>query len=308
MMTPTAVPLANLEMNVVYGCNLKCEYCTHLGRFMKGLVPLDELLFWYRSWNTKIRPQNVRIMGGEPLLHPDLEKVIYGTREHWKEPRIELVTNGLLLPQIKTSVLTALKEIGADVTVSRHFDDPCYNPLLEAGLETLRKHGIEPHISQSHWWWMKCYRIDEQGRAAPYQSDPQKAWNICYVKNLCITLIDNRLYRCPQLGCYAYAVRKGFVPSGWEVVLDYPPLTPACTQEELEAFLRAEACEQCCICPEEFQYADMYEKINLFGFPKARKLFCGDTLDEPTSNQNPPVYAWNPGILPLERMDQPPLL
>ena len=270
------VPVINLEMNVAYGCNLKCEYCTHLGRFMKGIVPLEELLLWYQSWNTKIRPHNVRVMGGEPLLHPHLETVLYETRNHWRDSRIELITNGLLLPKMKPSLFTALKKIGAAVTVSRHFDDPYYNPMLAAGIEVLKKHGIEPYVPQSNWYWMKCYCIDKQGHVSPYQSDPEKAWEICYVKNRCTTLLDNCLYRCPQLACYAHAVRQGFVSDAWNVVLDYKPLLPSCTQEELETFMNDGACTQCSICPEKFEYADMYEKLNLFGLPLTRKLFCGD--------------------------------
>ena len=272
------VHIASLEMNVSYGCNLRCEYCTHLGRFMKGIVPLDDLLFWYQSWNSKIRPKTIRIIGGEPLLHPQLEFILYETRNHWKDSRIELISNGLLFPKAETSVFAALKKIGVDVTISRHYDDTHYNSTLETGLETLKKHGIKPRITKSHRHWMKCYRINEQGCVIPYQSDPAKAWKICYVKNTCTTLIDNCLYRCPQLGCYSYAVKKGFVPfEAWKVVLDYKPLTSDCTQEELETFTRSGVCEQCSICPERFQYADMYEKINVFGLPLTKNFFCGDS-------------------------------
>jgi hypothetical protein len=181
---------------------------------------------------------------------------------------------------MKSSVFTALKEVGAAVSVSKHFDDPCFNPMFNAGINVLKKHGIEPHITKSHWFWMKYYRINEQGCPFPYQSDPVKAWKNCHVTNNCITLLDNCLYRCPQLACFSHAVRKGFVPDGWKVVLDYKPLSPSCTPEEIEALMNAGACKQCGICPEEFQYADMYEKLNLFGLPTARKLFCGDTYDE----------------------------
>jgi len=220
-------------------------------------------------------------MGGEPLLHPELEMILIETHRFWPDSKIELITNGLLLPKMKASIFSTLKETRADVTVSRHFDDPHYNPMLEAGIETLRRHDIEPNISQSNWFWVKCYRFDEQGSAKPFQSDPQKAWDICYVKNICTTLIDNKLYRCPQLGCYSYAIKNGFVSDDWKVVLDYQPMTPSCTQKELEAFIHGGVCEQCSICPEEFQYADMYEKINLFGLSATRKLFCGDTTHEP---------------------------
>jgi organic radical activating enzyme len=249
---------------------------------MKGMVPLEELLYWYRSWNTKIRPQNVRIMGGEPLLHPHLETILHETRHHWTDSRIELITNGLLLPKMKPSLYETIKEVRAAVTVSKHFDDVHYNALLETGLQTLRCHGIRPNISKSHQRWMKCYRIDANGSVHPHHSDPEKAWKICYVKNRCTTLLNNQLYRCPQLGCFAHAAKQGFVPDDWQVVLDYKPLSPSCTQEELEAFMHAGWCEQCCVCPEEFQFADPYEIINLFGLPITRNIFCGGTNHEET--------------------------
>lgn len=275
------VPVINLEMNVVYGCNLKCEYCTHLGRFMKGMVPLDELLYWYRSWNTKIHPQNVRIMGGEPLLHPHLEAILQETRHHWADSRIELITNGLLLPKMKSFLFETIREVRAAVTVSKHFDDVYYNTAFKTGLAVLQNHGIRPNISKNHQRWMKCYRIDANGDAHPHHSDPQKAWKICYVKNRCTTLLNNCLYRCPQLGCFAFAAQMGFVPDDWQKVLDYKPLLPSCSQEELKTFMHGGWCEQCGICPEEFQYADPYEKLNVFGLSQFQKLYCEEN-NKPT--------------------------
>jgi len=252
-----------------------------LGRFMKGIVPLDELLVWYRSWNTKIRPARIRILGGEPLLHPDLESILYETRSHWQEAHIELITNGLLLPKMNPALFSALKEIEGHIALSKHFDDPHFNMMFEDGVQVLREQEIEPRLMQSHWFWMKCYHLNEQGGAVPYHSDPEKAWRICGVKNICTTLLDNCLYRCPQLGCYAHAVKKGFVPfEDWKVVLDYKPLTPSCSPGEIKAFMNGGACEQCCVCPEECQYADMYEKINVFGLPLTQKLYCGETHHE----------------------------
>ena len=171
------VHIPGLEINISYGCNLKCEYCTHLGRYMKGIVPLEELLHWYRTWSQKIYPHRIRILGGEPLLHPHLETVLHETRNYWKDSHIELITNGLLLPKMKPSVFTALKQAKTEVAVSKHFDDPNYNLIFESGITTLREHGIEPRISQSHWFWTKYYRINDQGRAVPFQNAPEKAWD-----------------------------------------------------------------------------------------------------------------------------------
>jgi len=46
--------------------------------------------------------------------------------------------------------------------------------------------------------------------------------------------------------------------------------------------MKNEACEQCSICPEEFQYADMYEKINVFVYPLNKKIFVDSlTMTKP---------------------------
>jgi len=249
---------------------------------MKGIVPIDELLLWYRTWNTKVHPRTVRVLGGEPLLHPHLESILYETRNHWQDSSVEIVTNGLLLQKMKPSVFSILKKIEASVVVSKHFEDPHYNLMFATGIEALRQHEIEPRIVKSNRLWMKCYRFDKQGRAIPYQSNPKIAWENCYVKNRCTTLLDNCLYRCPQLGCFSKAVKQGVVSDAWKVVLNYKPLPPSCTREELEAFMCDEACEQCSICPEKFQYAKMYEKINLFGLHSTRNSFCGNINEEQT--------------------------
>jgi len=38
---PIQIPA--LELNAVYTCNLQCEYCAHLGRYIKGHVPLEQV-------------------------------------------------------------------------------------------------------------------------------------------------------------------------------------------------------------------------------------------------------------------------
>jgi hypothetical protein len=263
--TDKRVLLPNLEINVANGCNLKCEYCSHFGRYMKGIVPLEELVQWYKTWSPKIAPEHIKLIGGEPLLHPDIIAVIEETRRFWPNSEIEFITNGLLFPKADQRLFFAICKHDVRVTVSRHFDDPHFNRNFTLAIETLRTYGIEPYIPQSNWYWMKYYRLDEQGNPVPYQSDSYKAWLNCCVKNACTTLMDNQLYRCPQLACAAHARQKGELPDAWDVVLEHRPLLPDCTQDDINVFIHAGACAQCSICPEAFEYADMYEKINPFG-------------------------------------------
>ncbi|MCL2349692.1 MAG: radical SAM protein [Planctomycetaceae bacterium] len=265
----------SLEINVALACNLKCEYCSHLGRFMKGILSWEEIELWYQSWNQKILPGCVRILGGEPLLHPDLERILRETKEYWPDSRMELVTNGLLLHKSSPELLSLIQDISCQVKVTKHFDDPGYNKLFDRGIAVLRQYAIEPAVEQSHLRWRKCYQIDPEDNAKPFQSDPQKAWENCFIKNFCTTLFDNKLYRCSILGCFAYARQKGFVLESWNVALEYQPLSHHCSREDIRAMMNQGACTQCSICPEKHEYATPYEKMNPFGLPILQTAFSG---------------------------------
>jgi len=241
---------------------------------MKGMVSLKELVLWYDSWHNRIRPEYVNVMGGEPLLHPELETILAETKKYWPDSRIDLITNGLLIGKMPDSLFSVLRDLDVRVRVSKHFDDPHFDRIYRKNIGILCREGIPYLEINSASGWLKFYRLDRHGNAFPYQSDSEKAWKICYVKGLCITLLDNKLYQCPQLACYAHAVRNGYVSDKWKVVLDYQPLSPDCTCEELETFVKGNRCEQCSICPEEFEHVGAYEKMNPFGRQTFLETIC----------------------------------
>lgn len=265
------VLLDHLEINVVYACNLKCEYCTHLGSVMKGHVPLEELVRGYETWNHKIAPALIRVMGGEPLLHPQIELVLYATSRCWPGSKIVLITNGILLHQAQPEFWDAVKETHCIVQVSHHFNHDAYNRKTEEAITILQAKGIPYCHVLSYHSWSKSYRIGNTGAPRPFKSDPAAAWTLCDVKHSCTTLLDNHLYRCPQLACISHACRKGYVPEEWKTVLDYRPLSPESTYEEIRAFMNDGACPQCSICPEQFEYAEMTEKLNPLVIPHLKE-------------------------------------
>ena len=69
---PVQLPDA-LEINAVYGCNLKCEHCTHMSRFLKGQASFEDIHQWITNWKERLQPNEVRILGGEPFLHKHLD-------------------------------------------------------------------------------------------------------------------------------------------------------------------------------------------------------------------------------------------
>ncbi|MBI4456521.1 MAG: radical SAM protein [Acidobacteria bacterium] len=88
-------------------CNLSCSYCNEYDNYSDP-VPLNNML---RRMDrlAELGVMAVTISGGEPLMHPDLEKIIVRIREHGMIAA--LITNGYLLTAGR---IRALNEAGLE--------------------------------------------------------------------------------------------------------------------------------------------------------------------------------------------------
>ena len=256
------IHLNNLELNVAYGCNMKCNYCTHFSGMMSGLENSESLRRWSRTWHQKLSPKTIRIIGGEPLLHPELIVIMKETKEYWPDSRIDLVTNGLLLPK-HPEVLELLKEIDGYVFISRHSLDEEYLARFDLAMKLLKDSGIGFTLYTSERQWRKCYLLDENKRPIPFHSNHELAWKNCRTKNFCPTLLNNKIYKCQHLAHAALGVEKGILPDSWKVALKYKPLEPNCSREEIGRHLNSDAIPECGICPEQYEFASPEEKFKV---------------------------------------------
>jgi len=74
-------------------CNLSCTYCNEYDSFSKP-VPLEEM-FRRIDHLARLGVSIITQSGGEPLLHPDLDKIIARVRHHGR--LAGMITNGYLL-------------------------------------------------------------------------------------------------------------------------------------------------------------------------------------------------------------------
>ena len=81
--------LVNLEVTQL--CNARCDFCRY--PHTKSEEALDDYVPVIR----KLRPSFVTFTGGEPLLRPDLERLILDTRRAFPSLYIGLVTHGAML-------------------------------------------------------------------------------------------------------------------------------------------------------------------------------------------------------------------
>lgn len=90
--------IKSIELAVTYRCNYKCNGCYAEDLKENIDLPKEQALYFVE----KYKPMHVNITGGEPLLHPDLYKIIKGIS---KSVVVSMVTNGSLLTKNKISEL-----------------------------------------------------------------------------------------------------------------------------------------------------------------------------------------------------------
>lgn len=86
------------EINAVLHCNLRCRGCSHLSPVMPAwFVEPERVARDLSALATAYSCAFVKILGGEPLLHPGLPDVVEAVRSSGITDHVAVATNGLLL-------------------------------------------------------------------------------------------------------------------------------------------------------------------------------------------------------------------
>jgi Radical SAM superfamily/4Fe-4S single cluster domain len=182
------VVLSYLETHIVDHCNLNCRGCGHFS-------PISDPQFAdLRTFENDFRRlaelfdniEDIHLLGGEPLLHPDLARLAACVRRSFPQSKIWIVTNGVLLSKQPASFWLNCQADRIGIRVSRY-------PLtlnLEAAQETAVRHGIEMLVSDPITSFFVEY-VNVAGN-----SDPDRAFQTCRQMFFCPILRDGRLYLC----------------------------------------------------------------------------------------------------------------
>jgi hypothetical protein len=224
------------ETHLVDHCNLNCKGCGHFS-------PLADP--WYadpKDHERSVRQlaqfyQNVerlRLMGGEPLLHPRVTSFFASTRRWLPKTNIRLVTNGVLLKKMGFDFWRACRKhkIGIDVTIY----PPTENRMDDIA-DLVKGNGLDMVVTKTRYFYSH--------RNPKGDSDPAKAMAACRKVNYCPYLLKGRLYICalPALARYFNSAFGTRIPDTGYVSL----YSPDVTGREILRFLNqpADVCRFC---------------------------------------------------------------
>lgn len=175
-----------IETDIIDACNLNCAGCSHFAPLAKckNEVNLEDFTKDVRRIG-ELFPYHFifRIMGGEPLLHPQLADIIRVSRLYLKEARIELVTNGILLKNCSQELKDVINENNIFICVSNYGLN-----LDEESLKKDFKHiGLADRAET-------MYNISLNDN--PTDSYITNFFD-CRDKRICIYMEKGKLYHCP---------------------------------------------------------------------------------------------------------------
>lgn len=202
----------NIEINVVKHCNLSCRSCSHFSPiFKRSLLSPVEVLRDLTSLARFYRAQTAVVLGGEPLLHPEICDVLVSVRASGIADEIRVVTNGVRLAGMPDEFWRLVSEVRISL----------YPEIEIPDLGTLRRraniHGTRlrmVHVQQFGVSYSEVGTSDLGLKERIYKS--------CKIAHLwrCHTVDGGYFFKCPQglfvpmvLGRAADAYTDGIVIS-----------------------------------------------------------------------------------------------
>jgi GTP 3',8-cyclase len=181
-----------LEINVVHHCNMSCKGCSHLSPLMPEFFISPDTLFQDLSILSRYcRPARISLLGGEPLLHPDLVEIINIVRRTGITDKIRVVTNGLLLHKMPERFWQAVDEVHVSLYPS--------HPMKIKDLAVFKVHAkrnattlglrYQDYFSE---FFLNTVNTDN--------SLVKKIYMTCNAPReaCCHTLYEGRYYKCPK--------------------------------------------------------------------------------------------------------------
>ncbi|GHT45222.1 hypothetical protein AGMMS49965_22000 [Bacteroidia bacterium] len=223
--------LGHISVHITDHCNLNCKACNHfcpvadenfldIESFRRDCIRLAELTngnigtFW--------------LMGGEPLLHPQVTVFFDIARTYFPNIKIVILSNGILLSKQPDTFWQSCQKNGIEVGIS--------NYPVKIDRETIAQKVTTFGVVLTYWGdrnteWGKIFVLDIHG-----QYNYKKKWNKCTLANTCTCLREGKIYACPTVA-YISFFNKYFEQNLETTEQDYIDIYKVKNQQEIFDFL-----------------------------------------------------------------------
>lgn len=199
--------LFHLDVHITDHCNMRCRGCSHFSNISEPyFADVEEFeRDFARLEQVFAHINDIFLLGGEPLLHPQVDEFVRIAARHFPKTTIYLFTNSLLVTRMDEKVWRALAETGCVLYCDRY---PVELPVAE--IERLaREHGVRLRWTEDRDEFFTI-PMDLTG-----SQDPAASFAACSGVDNCVNLRHGRLYPCARIA-YIDIFREHFGVEGLE--------------------------------------------------------------------------------------------
>ena len=184
-----------IEYHLVDSCNLRCAGCSHYASLLDKLtyIPLDDVIADLTLLKSKVGDNlaALRLLGGEPLIHPQICECIKEIRKLFPNTNIVIVTNGILLKKMTDEFYNICCELNIQIYIT---DYNLPNVNVEEIISKLKDFGITTKVyrnsTKNFIWRYKHIRL------TPGKID---CLSKCIFKNTYSSYRNGKIYLCAHI-------------------------------------------------------------------------------------------------------------
>lgn len=187
------VPKSTLqfEIHLAEHCNLNCKGCDNFSPLAEKTFPSFNSLekdFYRIKELFSNNCTHILLLGGEPLLNPEIVKYMELSRNCFPSATVTIVTNGVLFPKMSEQFWQSCKLYNIELSVSKY---PLNNECYSFGEKKSNELGINHYYNNTDTKTMykNPFSLDKI-------HDPNTNFILCHKANNCVTLKNGRLYTC----------------------------------------------------------------------------------------------------------------
>lgn len=191
----------SIEVNLTQHCNLSCANCDHSSHLLPSkFASLQQVHEDLGTLSRVLHARELQLVGGEPLLHPDLIRFLEAGIETGIADKITVVTNGLLLDKEPEAFWELVDYLWISI-----YPGVRYRVDLDDYQRVADKHNV--------WIWKK--KSGEFGRSQLNTKNKssrlaQLIYDRCMDAHIysCHTIHEGRYYKCPQSSIMATRLQQ----------------------------------------------------------------------------------------------------
>jgi MoaA/NifB/PqqE/SkfB family radical SAM enzyme len=178
-----------VEYNLTEHCNLKCANCDHNSPHApSAFASVEEFRDTFSKLAQVLTLKELKLVGGEPLLHPELLRFLDVAREIGIAQILTVITNGVLLNAVSEEFWSKVDRVVVSIYPGVKYKYP-----LESLKEIAAKHNVQLWLKESPNF--RLTMLNNQNHDSSLVREIYQRCRITHIAS-CHTIIDGRYFKC----------------------------------------------------------------------------------------------------------------